>query len=104
MEFLKKVHAVLAPKFLQYFGSLIMEQKDEDGDGTYTWMLSTGRVAFWLVFSHMLYVFKGGLEVSAAEMNVFYALLAYQGAKITKDTVTESVAAWKTPAAKSDEE
>jgi hypothetical protein len=72
-----------------------MEQKDEDGDGTYVWVASLGRVAFWIIFAHMMYVWKSAGTLVDSELSVFYALLGYQGLKIGKDAMTSTVEAWK---------
>lgn len=96
METLKKMMTATKGKLLQLFGGLIMEQKDEDGDGKYLWVVSLGRIAFWTVFIHVMYVFNTeGKVLSAEELSVFYALLGYQGVKLGKDALTETASAWK---------
>lgn len=88
-----------ADKLFQFFGGLFMEKKDVDGDGNAEWIASLGRVAFWVVFAHVMYVFNTeGKTLAAEELNVFYALLGYQGVKLGKDMVTGTVEAWKGPA------
>ncbi len=78
-------------KLLQFVGGLFMEQKGDGG----SWVASLGRVAFWVVFGHLMYLWQGAKVPDGSEMSVFYALLGYQGAKIGKDMVTEGAAAWK---------
>ena len=77
-------------KLLQLLGGLFMEQK-EDGK----WIASLGRTSFWIVFVHVMYFFHANQPIAAEEMNVFYALLGYQGVKIGKNMVTEGATAWK---------
>ena len=91
---LTKVHDYTADKLLKFFGGLFMEQKEQT-DGSYKWVSSLGRVAFWIVFGHMMYVFGTGGTLAGQEENVFYALLGYQGVKLGKDTLTGTVSVWK---------
>jgi hypothetical protein len=77
---------------LQFFGGLIAEQKGESA----LWVISLGRVAFWIVFGHVMWLFsQTDKAVSPEELSVFYSLLGYQGVKLGKELVTESVATWK---------
>lgn len=92
---LTKAHDYSADKALKLFGGLFMEQKDEDGDGVSVWVASLGRVAFWIVFGHMMWTWGHGGEVVAGEQAAFYALLTYAGAKLGKEMVVEGAGAWK---------
>jgi len=92
---LTKAHDYGADKALKLVGGLFMEQKDEDGDGVSIWVASLGRVAFWIVFGHMMWVWHGGTDVVAGEQAAFYALLGYAGAKLGKDALVEGASAWK---------
>jgi hypothetical protein len=92
---LAKAYDYIATKLLQIVGGLFMEQKDEDGDGVSVWVASLGRVAFWIVFGHMMWTWQGGAEVLAGEQAAFYSLLGYQGVKLGVNGATDVAAAWK---------
>lgn len=94
-ELAGKAHAWSAEKLLQYVGGLFMEQKDADSEGRVVWIASLGRTAFWVVFAHVMWTFHQGGALAAEELNVFYALLGYQGVKLGKDAMAETVTAWK---------
>ena len=93
--FLDKSWKSISKKALQFVGGLVMEQKDEDGDGKYVWVASLGRVAFWIIFGHMMHTWVGGALVTDQELIVFSTLLGYQGLKLGKDTVVSSIDAFK---------
>ena len=96
MGALSKAHGYTSDKALQFFGGLFMEQKDEDGDGNSVWVASLGRVAFWIVFGHMLFVWAWqGQAPQESELSVFYALLAYNGGKIAKEAIVEGAGAFR---------
>ncbi|HSC15011.1 MAG TPA: hypothetical protein VLI71_07830 [Gammaproteobacteria bacterium] len=91
-------HDYLGDKLLKLFGGLFMEVKDQDGDGNSEWVASLGRVAFWIVFGHLMWIWSGHSETKVpdgTELNAFYALLAYAGVKIGKEAIVDGAEAWK---------
>lgn len=91
-----KAHDYLGDKLLKFVGGLVMEVKGENADGTDAWVASLGRVAFWAVFGHMIYVWMTpGQDVVAGEQAAFYALLTYNGGKILKEGAVDTATAWK---------
>lgn len=78
----------------RFLGGLFMEEKEVHGQSV--WVTSLGRIAFWAVFVHMMVLFGTGRALSDQEMNVFYALLGYQGVKVGGNALYDAAEVWKT--------
>jgi len=103
-EIVQFVYGWLKKISLQIFGGLFMEQKN----GEKLWVASMGKVSFWIVFGHCLYIWNTTTEaviegvntimrgnVSDGELYILMTLVGYQGAKLGKATIVEGIAAFK---------
>ena len=88
----KTTWKALAKKALQFVGGLFMERK-EDGE----WVISIGRVSWWLAFSPALYIWisGGGMleegnpmqDITPNHLTILMTLAGYNFGKKVADTV-----------------